>query len=57
MISKYSRRFCLISEIIHPRVNNFNIKEKNAWDISFVICHQHQTRSGKIKIIFIDIFF
>ena len=28
------------------RVNNFNIKLKRA---CFVTCHQHQTRSGKIK--------
>ena len=56
--------FCLISEIIHrgnyiqrckveltilPRVNNFDIKQKKAWNICFIICHQHQTRSGKIK--------
>ena len=51
--------FCLISEIIHPRyaelniilqrVNNFDIKQKKAWNICFIICHQHQTRAGKIK--------
>ena len=57
--------FCLISEIntqvintqrceaelniILPRVNNFDIKQKKAWNICFIICHQHQTRSGKIK--------
>ena len=35
--------------IILPRVNNFDIKQKKAWDICFIICHQHQTRSGKIK--------
>ena len=35
--------------IILPRVNNFNIKQKKAWNICFNICHQHQTRSGKIK--------
>ena len=27
--------------IILPRVNNFNIKQKNAWNICFIICHQH----------------
>ena len=32
-----------------PRVNNFNIKQKKAWNICFILCHQHQTRSGKIK--------
>ena len=35
--------------IILPRVNNFDIKQKKAWNICFIICHQHQTRSGKIK--------
>ena len=35
--------------IILPRVSNFNIKQKKAWNICFIICHQHQTRSGKIK--------
>ena len=34
--------------IILPRVNNFDIKQKKAWNI-FNIYHQHQTRSGKIK--------
>ena len=31
------------------RVNNFDIKQKKAWNICFIICHQHQTRSGKVK--------
>ena len=35
--------------IILPRVNNFDIKQKKAWNICFIIYHQHQTRSGKIK--------
>ena len=35
--------------IILPRVNNLDIKQKRAWNICFIICHQHQTRSGKIK--------
>ena len=35
--------------IILPRVNNFEIKQKKAWNICFTICHKHQTRSGKIK--------
>ena len=35
--------------IIIPSVNNFDIKQKKAWNICFIICHQHQTRSGKIK--------
>ena len=35
--------------IILPKVNNFDIKQKKAWNICFIICHQHQTRSGKIK--------
>ena len=35
--------------IIWLRVNNFNIKQKRAWNISFIICCQHQTTSGKIN--------
>ena len=35
--------------IILPRVNNFDIKQKKARNICFIICHQHQTTSGKIK--------
>ena len=35
--------------IILPRVNNFDIKQKRAWSIFFIICHQHQTRSIKIN--------
>ena len=35
--------------IIIPRVNNVDIKQKEAWNICFIICHQHETRSGKIK--------
>ena len=35
--------------IILPRMNDFDIKQENAWHISFIICHQHQTRSQKIK--------
>ena len=35
--------------IILPRVNNFDIKQKKAWNICFIICHQYQTWSGKIK--------
>ena len=65
ILSKYSILFCLISEINHrvisiqrrdaelniilPRVHNFNIKEKKAWNICFIICHKDQTRSGKVK--------
>ena len=37
--------FCLISEIIY----NFDIKQKKAWNICFIICHQLETVSGKIK--------
>ena len=29
--------FCLTSEIIQPRVNNFDIKQKKAWNICFMI--------------------
>ena len=51
--------FCLISEIIQSRyilniilltVNNFDIKLEKAWNICFIICHQHQIRSDKIKV-------
>ena len=31
------------------RVNNFDIKQKKAWNICFILCHQHRTISGKIK--------
>ena len=55
--------FSLISEIIHPRqlilndtkqiillsLNVFDIKQKDTWIICFIIWHQHQTRSRKIK--------
>ena len=43
--------------IILPRVNNFDIKQKKAWNICFIICHQHQTRSGKIKTKNTQVFF
>ena len=35
--------------IMLTTVNNFNIKQKKAWNICFIICRQHQTRSWKIK--------
>ena len=35
--------------IILQRVNNFDIKQKKAWNICFIIFPQHQTGSGKIK--------
>ena len=35
--------------IILPRVNNFNIKQTKAWTICFIVCHQYQTRCGKLK--------
>ena len=35
--------------IILPRVNNFDIKQKEAWSICFIIYQQQQTRFGKIK--------
>ena len=35
--------------IVLPRVNNFNIKQKKEWGICFIICQQQQTRSGMIK--------
>ena len=30
-------------------MNNFDIKQKKAWNICFIISHQHVTRSGKIN--------
>ena len=36
--------------IILPRVNNFVIKPKKAWNICFILCHKHRTRSAKIKV-------
>ena len=35
--------------IILPRVNDFDIKLKKAWDICCIMWHQHQKRSGRIK--------
>ena len=35
--------------IILPRVNNFSVKQEKVWNICFIIWHQHQTRSGRIK--------
>ena len=35
--------------IILPRVSSFDIKQKKTWNICFTICHQHQTKSGKLK--------
>ena len=35
--------------IVLPRMNNFNIKQKRAWNNCFILWHQHQTRSRKIK--------
>ena len=46
-----------VINIILPRVNNFDIKQKKAWNICFIICHQHQTRSGKIKTKNTQVFF
>ena len=31
------------------KVNNFKIKQKKAQNICFIICHQHQTRSEKVR--------
>ena len=36
--------------IILPRVNHFDIKQRKAWNIRFIICRQHQTRCWKIKV-------
>ena len=49
-------------QIFHAYLLNIDIKQigmewirvnqkqkKKAWNICFIICHQHQTRSGKIK--------
>ena len=35
--------------VILPMVYNFDIKQKKASNICFIICQQHQTRSGEIK--------
>ena len=35
--------------IILPRLNNFDIKQKEAWNIYFIKFPQHQTRYWKIK--------
>ena len=49
IISKYSMPFCFTSEVILLRVSNFYIKQKKAWNNCFIIWHQHQTTSRKIK--------
>ena len=41
-IRKYSHE---VSNIILLRVNNFDIKQKLAWNICFTIYPQHQTKS------------
>ena len=43
------QRFEVELIIILPRMNNFNIKHKRAWNICFIKYYQHQTRSRKIK--------
>ena len=35
--------------IVLPWENNVDIEQKKVWNICFIICQQHQTRSGKIK--------
>ena len=35
--------------IILPKVKNLDIKQKRAWNICFIIWHQHQARFEKIK--------
>ena len=35
--------------IVLPRGDNFDIKQKKAWNICFIVYYQHQTRSGKLK--------
>ena len=37
--------------IILPKVNNFDSNKKKTRSICFIIWHQHQTRSGKVKAI------
>ena len=47
-VRNIQRRQTLLN-ILLPKVNNFDIKQKKVWNIYFIICHQHQTRSGKLK--------
>ena len=35
--------------IISTRVNYFDVKQKKAWNICLIICHEYQTKSEKIK--------
>ena len=42
------RRYVKLN-ILLPSMNNFDIKQRKAWNICFITCHQNQTRSGKIK--------
>ena len=48
-MSFYIQRRKAELNVILPRVNHFDINQKKAWNICFVICHQHQTRSGSKK--------
>ena len=43
-VSNIQRREAELN-IILPRVNNFDIKQKSAWNICFIIYPQHQTKS------------
>ena len=35
--------------VILPKGNDFDIRQKKVWNICFIKWHQHQTRSEKIK--------
>ena len=43
-VSNIQRRKAELN-IILPRVNNFDIKRKSAWNICFILYPQHQTKS------------
>ena len=56
-IRNYSSEFINIQRrevdlnIILPKVNNFDNNKKKTRSICFIIWHQHQTRSRKVKAI------
>ena len=43
-VSSIQRREVELNVIL-PRLNNFDIKQKSAWNICFIIYPQHQTKS------------
>ena len=42
--------FCLISEVIHPRVNNFNIKQKRHGIFALLYTTNTRQDLGKLRL-------